>query len=77
MDECNAFGKVLREHRVRVGLSQEKLALSSNLDRSFISLLERGMRQPTLKTMLLLVDALDMSFEIFAADIERVRHEDH
>ena len=77
MDECNAFGKVLREHRTKVGLSQEKLALSSNLDRSFISLLERGMRQPTLKTMLLLVDALDVSFEILAADIERVRHEDH
>lgn len=77
MNECNIFGKVLREYRTKSGISQEKLALSSNLDRSFVSLLERGMRQPTLKTMLLLVDALDVPFEIFAADIERVRHEDN
>ncbi|MDD2599129.1 MAG: helix-turn-helix transcriptional regulator [Kiritimatiellia bacterium] len=75
LNECNAFGTILRNHRTKVGLSQEKLALLSNLDRSFVSLLERGMRQPTLKTMLLLVDALDVSFESFAADIERALHE--
>lgn len=47
-----AFGKVLRELRVKKGLSQEKLALEANLDRTFISLLERGLRQPSFTTIL-------------------------
>ncbi|WP_185243453.1 helix-turn-helix domain-containing protein [Citrifermentans bremense] len=48
----DAFGKVLRDLRVKSGLSQEKLALEANLDRTFISLLERGLRQPSLVTIL-------------------------
>ncbi|WP_185245223.1 helix-turn-helix domain-containing protein [Citrifermentans bremense] len=47
-----AFGRVLCELRGKKGLSQEKLALEANLDRTFISLLERGLRQPSLKTIL-------------------------
>lgn len=48
----DAFGKVLRDLRVKKGLSQEKLALEANLDRTFISLLERGLRQPSFVTIL-------------------------
>ncbi|BCO11375.1 SOS-response repressor and protease LexA [Citrifermentans bremense] len=43
---------MLCELRGKKGLSQEKLALEANLDRTFISLLERGLRQPSLKTIL-------------------------
>jgi len=45
-------GLVLQEFRKRSGLSQEKLALEAGLDRTYISLLERGMRQPSVKTLL-------------------------
>lgn len=53
-----AFGKVLKKIREKKGLSQEKLALSGGLDRTFISLLERGLRQPSLKTILQLARPL-------------------
>jgi len=55
------FGKVLRERRQMVGLSQEKLALEANFNRTFISMLERGIRQPTLKTLFRLGKALEVS----------------
>lgn len=54
----HAFGRVLRQARTDRGLTQEKLALDSGLDRTFISLLERGLRQPSLTTLVQLADAL-------------------
>ncbi|MBL8500801.1 MAG: helix-turn-helix transcriptional regulator [Nitrosomonas sp.] len=55
------FGKVLRELRNRTGMSQEQLGLECNLDRTFISLLERGLRQPTLTTLFVLAHKLNVS----------------
>lgn len=52
------FGKVLRELRVENKLSQEKLAEYCELDRTYISLLERGLRQPTITTIFKLAKAL-------------------
>lgn len=43
-----SFGRALREARVARGYSQEGLALDSDVDRSYVSLLERGVRQPSL-----------------------------
>ena len=54
-----AFGEILRGRRERAGLSQEKLALDCGLDRTYISLLERGLRQPTLHTLFVLAQRLD------------------
>lgn len=54
------FGKVLREQRELKKLSQEKLAELSDLDRTYISLLERGLRQPTISTLFKIADALDV-----------------
>jgi transcriptional regulator with XRE-family HTH domain len=54
----HSFGRVLRQARTGCGLTQEKLALDSGLDRTFISLLERGLRQPSLTTLVQLADAL-------------------
>jgi transcriptional regulator with XRE-family HTH domain len=39
---------MLREHRVRIGISQEELAFRGEFDRTFPSLLERGKRTPTI-----------------------------
>jgi transcriptional regulator with XRE-family HTH domain len=52
------FGQVLRELRENKKLSQEKLAEFCDLDRTYISLLERGLRQPTLTTLFRLSRAL-------------------
>lgn len=53
-----AFGDLLRELREERGLSQAQLALESEVDQTFVSLLERGRRQPTLITLFALCDAL-------------------
>lgn len=54
------FGQVLRELREDKKISQEKLAEYCDLDRTYISLLERGLRQPTLSTIFSLSKALDI-----------------
>ena len=46
-----AFGLVLRKLRKRQGFSQEDLANEAALDRTFISLLENGQRQPSISTI--------------------------
>ncbi len=53
-----AFGRVLRELRERAHLSQEQLAAMSGLHRTYISILERGKRSPTLDTIAVLARAL-------------------
>lgn len=53
-----SFGSALRLFRMNVGLSQETLAQEADLDRSFISMLERGTRQPSLTTIFDLSEAL-------------------
>lgn len=55
------FGKVLRELREENHISQEKLAEYCDLDRTYISLLERGHRQPTITTIFKLAKALNIS----------------
>lgn len=55
------FGQELRKARNAAGISQEKLALLIGLDRTYISMLERGLRQPTLTTIFRLCPALNLS----------------
>jgi len=45
------FGQVLRTLREGENLSQEKLTKFCDLDRTYISVLERGLRQPTISTI--------------------------
>lgn len=55
------FGNILREIRTERKISQEKLAEYCGLDKTFISLLERGLRQPTITTIFKIAKALDIS----------------
>jgi len=57
----NAFGQVIRGLRKAKNYSQEKLSEVSKLDRTFISHLERGTKQPTLITIFQLAKALKTS----------------
>ncbi len=72
-----AFGQTLRRLRGEKKISQEKLALMTGLDRTYISLLERGLRQPTLRTMLLISRALGVSSGQLITDVETLMNEDH
>jgi transcriptional regulator with XRE-family HTH domain len=54
------FGKILQEQRKAKKVSQEKLAKLTGLDRTFISLIENGKRNPTFTTILKICSALDI-----------------
>lgn len=56
-----AFGHVIKGLRIEKGFSQEKLSFESSLDRSFISQLECGLKQPSLVTIFQLAKALQKS----------------
>ena len=66
------FGKVLRSERIKINLSQEKLAELADLDRSYISLLERGLKQPSLATIFALSKALGIKPHQFIEEVEKM-----
>lgn len=65
-----AFGEVLRKHRKAVKLTQEELAIETGLDRTFISLMERGMRRPSLTTIFILARRFGITASRLVAEIE-------
>jgi transcriptional regulator with XRE-family HTH domain len=60
-----AFGQAVREARGRRGVSQEALGHECGLDRTYISGIERGERNPSLTNILKIAKALDTT----AADL--------
>lgn len=56
-----AFAEALRELRTEKGLSQERLALESGYHRTYVGILERGMQNPTLRTITRLAKVLGVS----------------
>ena len=46
-----AVGQAVREARDELGVSQEELGFESELDRTYISGIERGVRNPTVETL--------------------------
>ena len=57
---CTAFGEAIRQARVIRGLSQEKLAEFSDLNRTYIGDIERGKRNVSLVNMQKIATALDL-----------------
>ena len=58
MDLVLLLGRNLRKHRRLRGLSQEQLALEADMKRSYVSDLERGTRNPTVRALARLAGAL-------------------
>ena len=58
MDLAQILGINVRETRKRLGMSQEQLALDTDMKRSYLSDLERGTRNPTIKAIERLANAL-------------------
>ncbi len=65
-----AFGVVLKKRRNKAGISQELLASLCNLDRTYISLLERGKRRPTINTIFVICENLDIKPSRLVQQIE-------
>lgn len=53
-----AFGAKVREARKKKGFSQEELSFESGFDRTYISFIERGKRNPSLTTIYKIAEAL-------------------
>lgn len=68
-DLMKQFGKVLREIRSAAELSQEELALECDLDRTYISMLERGLKAPTITTISAISTALKVSPHVFLNNV--------
>ena len=59
LDPVVVFGKILRALRREASLTQEQLAFKAGVERNFISLIERGVNQPTVKVIFKLATALN------------------
>lgn len=67
MDLTKQFGLAIRRHRELIRLSQEELADRAGLDRTYVSGIERGRRNPTLRVAQRLADALGADLDVIFA----------
>ncbi len=56
---AHAVGDAVRARRGELKLSQERLAYAAKLDRTYISGIERGVKNPTIQTLRKLAHALE------------------
>jgi transcriptional regulator with XRE-family HTH domain len=61
VDVTGLLGVVIRERRTFFRISQEELAVRSGLHRTYLSDVERGARNPSLKTIERIAQALEFS----------------
>jgi transcriptional regulator with XRE-family HTH domain len=61
MDVLLRFGQRVREKRTAFGLSQEAFADKCKLDRTYISGIERGKRNVSLRNIAAIAKALDIT----------------
>ena len=67
-----ALGRAIRSNRVRHGLSQGGFALRANIDRTYMSDIERGERNISLRNLLLISDALRKPLSELIAEAEEI-----
>lgn len=58
-------GNRIRYLRKKLGISQEKLALKSDLDRTYLAGIESGKRNATLDSVEKIIQSLDISVKDF------------
>ena len=67
-----AFGRAVREVREARGVSQERLARAASLDRTYVSMIERGRRSPTIRVLMRIAEALQVRPSKIIAWMERM-----
>lgn len=66
-----ALGQTLRKLRTERGWSQADLALHAQMDRNYLSLIELGRNSPSVRMLMRLCLALDVSTAEVLKDVER------
>ena len=64
MDFVALLGRNVRKWRLQRGMTQEQLALDAGVKRSYLSELERGLRNPTVRALTRLAAALSIEPEL-------------
>ncbi|MFB6349835.1 helix-turn-helix domain-containing protein [Moraxella sp. ZJ142] len=59
------IGLRIRELRKAQGFSQEKFALKAEIDRTYLAGIEQGKRNPSIKSLEKIINALNVSFHSF------------
>ena len=73
----DAIGPVVRARRHELGISQETLAERARLDRTYVSSIERGKRNPTLQVLAHLAAGLQLPRgELLAAVFDAMTDQD-
>jgi transcriptional regulator with XRE-family HTH domain len=67
------LGEVLRRARRRAGLTQEELSFRAGVHRTYVSMLERDIKSPTLDVLMRLGDALGVRASRLVARVEAAR----
>jgi transcriptional regulator with XRE-family HTH domain len=70
-DPSVAFGVLLRKRRGQQKMSQEALAAKSGYERAFISLIELGKTNPSLRSIFDICTALDIRPSVFLRQVEK------
>ncbi len=65
-----ALSTVLRKRRRKAGLSQEALAFEASVHPTYISLLERGQRNPTVLVLAEIAKALGTTMTSIVREVE-------
>ncbi len=68
---ATAFVAVVRHHRKLTGLSQEALAHAAGVHRTYIGMLERGERNPTIDVAAQIAAALGFPLSKLIGEAER------
>lgn len=58
----------IREKRAKIGLSQEALALAADVDRTYVSQLERGIANPSLLILYRIAKVLQVPVDILLSN---------
>lgn len=61
MEICKHVGALIRAQRKARGLSQEALGDEAGLHRTYVSSLERGLRNPTVTVLVRIAAAMDLT----------------
>jgi transcriptional regulator with XRE-family HTH domain len=70
-DPSVAFGVLLRKRRIQQEMSQDLLAAKAGYERAFISLIERGKTNPSLRSIFDICTALDIRPSVFLRQVEK------
>lgn len=65
------FGAVVRRKRLALGLSQEALSEKAGLHRTYVGLLERGLRMPSILVAQKVAEALGTTTGSLLAEVEQ------